>query len=162
MSPSKVDSPSEIGGIRSVQVTEGGTSFSWNGEQVPNRNNRRANNNTLNCNKGSINDVTGSHTTAKNNNEKDNCQVKSNKGSIGNVTGSPTTAKKNINGYTNLSDNNGRRQGRDRIVFDDESNVRLRRRQQVPDSGGINKLSRMQIVEPNNSPVQRKIVSRVE
>ena len=74
MSPSKVDPPSEIGGIRSVQVTKGGTSFSWNGEQVPNRNSRQANNNTLNCNKGSSNDITGSSTTAKNNNEEVNCQ----------------------------------------------------------------------------------------
>ena len=130
MSPSKVDPPPEIGGIRSVQVTKGGTLFSWNGEQVPNRNSRQANNNTLNCNKGSSNDITGSSTTAKKNNEKVNCQLKSNKGSIGNVTGSPTTAKKNINGYTNSTDNNGRRQGRDWMVFEDGSNVRFRRRQQ--------------------------------
>ena len=129
--------------------------------QIVTRNSRQANNNMLNCNKGSINDVTGSPTTAKNK-EEFNCQLNSSKGSIGNVTGSSTTAKKKINGYTNLSENNGRRQGRDRIVFDDESNVRLRRRQQRTDCGGINKRSRMQIVEPNNSPVQRKIVSRVE
>jgi len=158
MSPSKVNSPSEIGGIRSVQVTEGGTSFSWNGEQVPNRNSRQANNNTLNCNKGSSNDITGSSTTAKKNKEEFNCQLNSSKGGIGNVTGSSTTAKKNINGYTNLSENNGRRQGRDRIVFDDESNVRLRRRQQRT---GLWR-NKQAFQNANRRAKQFSIVSRVE